>query len=99
VLRDVAYRAAPVTLQQANDMLGALRSHRILEGVRGMAPRDRRVLADLLVRLSWFAYDFRDEVVELDINPLVVLEEGAGARVIDTLIVRAGDAPATRAGR
>jgi acyl-CoA synthetase (NDP forming) len=94
VLRDVAYRAAPVTLQQANDMLGELRSRKILDGVRGMAPRDRRALADLVVRLSWFAHDFRDEVVELDINPLVVLEDGAGACVIDTLIVRAGDKPA-----
>ena len=88
VLKDVAYRAAPVTPRQAAEMLSELRSAKLLDGVRGMAPRDKETLIDLIVRLSWFARDFREEIAELDLNPVIVLERGAGARVVDALIVR-----------
>jgi acetate---CoA ligase (ADP-forming) len=89
VLKDVAYRAAPVTAHQAAEMLGELRSAKILDSVRGMPARDREALIDLIARLSWFAHDFRGEIAELDLNPVIVLERGAGARVVDALIVRA----------
>jgi acetyltransferase len=89
VLRDIAYRAAPVTRDQAGEMVAELRSAKLLDGVRGMAARDKDAVIDLIVRLSWFAHDFRHEIAELDLNPLIVLERGAGARVVDALIVRA----------
>ena len=88
VLRDVAYRVAPVSHDQALAMLHELRSFKILEGVRGMTPRDIDKVSDLIVRLSWFAHDFRNEILEMDINPLVVLDHGNGATVVDALIVR-----------
>ena len=88
VLKDIAYRAAPVTPGQAAGMLDELRSKKLLDGVRGMLPRDRGALIDAIVRLSWFAYDFRNEVAELDVNPVIVLEDGAGAKIVDALIVR-----------
>ena len=88
VLKDIAYRVAPVTPKQANEMLDELRGVKLLAGVRGMSARDRDAVVDAIVRLSWFAYDFRDNVAELDINPLMVYEQGAGARVLDALIVR-----------
>jgi acetate---CoA ligase (ADP-forming) len=87
-LKDVAYRAAPVARRQAEDMLGELKSAKLLDGARGMAPRDREALIDLIVQLSWFAHDFREEVAEIDLNPVIVLECGAGAHVVDALIVR-----------
>ncbi len=88
VLKDVAYRAAPVTPVQAHEMLDELRGKKMLEGVRGMAARDRDAVVDAMVRLSWFAADFSHEIAEMDINPLMVYEQGAGARMLDALIVR-----------
>ena len=88
VLKDIAYRAAPVTPTQANEMLDELRGVKLLAGVRGMSERDRDAVVDAIVRLSWFAHDFRNDIVEMDINPLMVYERGAGARVLDALIVR-----------
>ena len=69
-------------------MVNELRGATILNGVRGIAPRDRDALIALIVRLSWFAHDLRNEIAELDLNPVIVLGRGAGARIVDALIVR-----------
>ena len=88
VLRDVAYRAAPVSSAQAREMLSELRGAKLLDGVRGAAPRDIDAVVELIVRLSWFAQDFAGDIAELDVNPLCVFERGAGACVVDALMVR-----------
>jgi acyl-CoA synthetase (NDP forming) len=71
-------------------MLCELRSYRLLEGVRGAPPTDIDALVDAIVRLSWFARDLDADIAELDINPLLVFERGAGVKVVDALIVRRG---------
>jgi acetyltransferase len=90
VLRDISHRLAPINPDDAMAMLRELRGFPVLTGVRGMPRRDIAAVIDLLVRLSWVAYDLSDEIAELDINPLLVLEEGAGAHVLDALVVRHG---------
>ena len=87
VLRDLAYRAAPIALADAHAMLDELRSRALLHGVRGAAPRDVDALADVIVRVSWLGHDLRDAITELDINPLIVLERGHGVCVVDALVV------------
>jgi len=89
VLRDLAYRVAPVTAQEAARMLRELRAYPLLEGVRGAKPADTEAVVDAIVRLSWFAAEFTGELAELDINPLRVFERGRGVQVVDALLVRA----------
>ena len=88
VLRDVAYRIPPLAAADAHAMLRELRAYALLEGVRGARQRDIDSLCDTIVRLSWLAHDLGDTIAEVDINPLAVLEQGAGVRVVDALIIR-----------
>lgn len=90
VLRDLAYRVAPIDIREAHAMLRQLRGYKLLEGVRGAAPRDIEKLCELIVRLSWLGHDLRDQIAELDVNPLILLERGAGACVVDALVVKRG---------
>ena len=89
VLRDVTYRAPPIHASEARDMLRELRGYRILEGVRGKPPVDIDALVDGIVRCSWLAHDHGERILELDVNPLIVLEQGI--RVVDALLIRSSD--------
>jgi acetyltransferase len=89
VMRDITFRVPPVDAPTAREMLGELRSYKILEGVRGMAPADIEALVDCIVRLSWLAHDHGDAIRELDVNPLTVLAKGA--KVVDALLVSGRD--------
>ncbi len=89
VMRDITFRVPPVDAPTAREMLGELRSYKILEGVRGMAPADIEALVDCIVRLSWLAHDHGDAIRELDVNPLTVLAKGA--KVVDALLVAGRD--------
>jgi acetyl coenzyme A synthetase (ADP forming)-like protein len=76
--RDVAFRLAPLTVEDAHDLLGAIRGARALDGVRGGPPVDREALVDLLLRVSRLALDFPG-ITSLDLNPVMALGKGAVA--------------------
>jgi len=87
VLKDVSFRIAPLTGQDALDMMQEIRAHKLLDEFRGMPPVDRDVLAGLLVNVGRLAMELGD-VAELDINPLMV---GAGGPVAVDALIRLTD--------
>jgi acetyltransferase len=87
-LKDVSFRVAPFSREEAQEMIQEIRSYPLLAGVRGEPPADHEAMVDTLMRTSQLVTDF-PEIVELDINPLTVFEEGRGAMAIDMRLVLA----------
>jgi len=95
VMKDVAFHLAPITADEALQMLKATRSYALLQGARGHRGVDIAAIATGLQRISQLATDF-PEIAELDINPLMVGELGAEPIAADARI--ALRAPAAGAG-
>jgi acyl-CoA synthetase (NDP forming) len=86
VLKDVAFRLAPVTPAVAREMIAEVKGYPVLAGARGKPPADVDALADTIVKLSALAVDLEGVVAELDVNPLFVMEKGRGVIAADALI-------------
>jgi len=82
VLKDVAFYLAPLTAEEAKQMLVSTRTYKILEGVRGSEGVDIDAIADGLQRLSQLVTEF-PEIKEMDINPFVVGPEGTTPIAVD----------------
>jgi acyl-CoA synthetase (NDP forming) len=88
VMRDVAIRLLPVDEDAARDMLRSLRGGALLGAFRGRPPRDRDAVVRAITGLSRLFADHRPWLTDLEINPLIVLAEGQGARAVDVRLVR-----------
>ena len=86
IFRDVSFRVAPVGKSTALQMIREIKSSELLSGVRGTQLRDVDAIAEAIVKLSSLAIDC-PQIKELDINPLIVLEEGRGCYVADAKII------------
>jgi acyl-CoA synthetase (NDP forming) len=82
VLRDAAFRLPPVSDVDAAEMLSRLRSNTLLDGYRAMPAGDREALELVIMRISALA-EAVPELIELDLNPVMVLPPGRGAVVVD----------------
>lgn len=85
VLQDVAFRIAPITDKDAEEMIREIRGFPILQGIRGEAPVHLEVLQETLMRLSQLAEDF-PEILELDINPFVAHPQASKSKGVDARI-------------
>ncbi|GGO43844.1 CoA-binding protein [Streptomyces daqingensis] len=93
VLKDVTFRLAPATTEDAMSMLDGIGAAEILKGVRGGDPVDRDALARVIVAVSQLTHDF-PELVEVDLNPVFASSDGATAADIRILLTE--DEPAER---
>ena len=86
VFNDTSFRLAPITRSEAASMLTELKAFPVLDGARGRPKADIEAVIETLLRLSALAVDLRDDLAELDVNPLVVLPAGQGVFALDALI-------------
>ncbi|MDX9788009.1 MAG: acetate--CoA ligase family protein [Desulfobacterales bacterium] len=75
LMEDISIRIAPINRNDAIEMIKEIKGYGILSGVRGRKPKDVDSLADILLKLSVLAQDFK-EIKEIDMNPVMVHETG-----------------------
>ncbi|WP_461610941.1 acetate--CoA ligase family protein [Cytobacillus kochii] len=83
VFKDIAFRVAPITRQDALEMINEIKGKAIFDGVRGEEALDVEAIVDILLRVSSLVQDY--DIEELDLNPIIVTEKCAKA--VDALIV------------
>ena len=87
LFRDVIYRPAPVSAAEASAMLAELKAAPLLNGFRGAAKTDIAALSQLIAQVSALAADARDEIAEIELNPVLVHPAGQGVTIVDALVV------------
>jgi acetate---CoA ligase (ADP-forming) len=88
VFKDVALGPLPLSEADAREMLARLKGAPLLGAFRGQPAADVDALVELMVRLGQFASDHADAIAEIDLNPVLVHEQGKGVSVVDALIVK-----------
>ena len=89
VMKDVSLYLAPLSLEEAMQMLASTRSYALLRGARGQAGVDLDAIAGALQRISQLVTDF-PQIEEMDINPFIVGEVGTEPVVADARMILSG---------
>jgi len=85
LVKDVSVGLTPLAEQDAERMVRSLKTYQVLDGYRGAPKRDVGALEETILRLGQMVEEI-PEVAELDLNPLMVLQEGEGTAVVDARI-------------
>jgi len=84
ILKDVAFRAIPLSQHDAESMVDQLKARKVLEGARGEPPADKAALVDLLLKVSGIVSAY-PQISELDLNPVIAYPDGYAA--VDARII------------
>jgi acetyl coenzyme A synthetase (ADP forming)-like protein len=95
VLKDITFRLAPATKQDALSMLDGIQAHEMLKGVRGSDPANRDAIADIIVNVSRLITDF-PEIAEMDLNPVFATKHDAIAADVRIVVDFAPKPPRPR---
>ena len=84
VLKDVVFRLIPIECEDATEMLSEIKAAKILDGIRGQPPVNKKALVNLLMKTSNFI-NRHPEIEELDLNPVFATDRGVS--VVDARII------------
>ncbi len=86
--KDVTFRIPPITKDEALAMIADTKiAYSVLSGARGRTPCDIDNLAEVISRFSYLVSELGDNI-EVDLNPVVVMPNSQGCRIVDALIIR-----------
>ena len=85
-LADAAFAMAPLTMEEALDVIGRIKTKKLLDGFRGFPPLDKNAFARILTALGNLGCNW-ENIAEIDINPLIV-ENGAPVAVDASIILK-----------
>lgn len=86
VLKDISMRKAPVSREQAKEMIEELSASQVLQAYRGKKARDTDALSKLISDFSKVIATVDEDILEADLNPVMVFDEGHGVKIADGLI-------------
>jgi len=84
ILKDVTFRIAPITEDEAREMITAVKAYPLLKGYRNTPPADIEAIVKILLNTSRLVMEHQ-EIKELDLNPIMVYEKGA--KTVDARII------------
>lgn len=84
ILKDVTFRIAPITEDEAREMITEVKAYPLLKGYRNRPPADIEAIVSILLNASRLVMDHQ-EIKELDLNPIMVYEKGA--KTVDARII------------
>lgn len=96
VIDDAAMRLPPLSHAEASLLIDETKAGKVLAGVRGRRPSDLRALTDTLVRFSELCVDLPEIVEAIEVNPLIVRDDGQGVVAVDARIILIPTAPAAQ---
>jgi len=86
VLDDISFRLAPLSVEDAREMIQEIKGYPVLAGIRGTPPADVGALVDIIQKVGQLAHEF-SEIAEMDLNPIFTFDDGKGAMVADARII------------
>ncbi len=86
VLKDIAFRAFPLSREETLNMIGQIDSYPLLLGVRGEARKDIDEVANTIIKVGWILCSC-DAISDIEINPLAVYDHGEGVKAVDVRIL------------
>ena len=86
VLDDISFRLAPLSAEDAREMIQEIKGYPVLAGIRGTPPADVGALVDIIQKVGQLAHEF-SEIAEMDLNPIFTFDDGKGAMVADARII------------
>jgi acyl-CoA synthetase (NDP forming) len=84
LFRDVSFRVAPLSEQDAESMIKEVKAYKLLTGFRGMEPVDIEAIKDALIRAGRIGIE-NEEIAEMDLNPVIAYPKGI--KVVDARII------------
>lgn len=87
LLKDISMRFAPVSIAEAKSMIMEIKASKLLTGYRGKPSVDIDQLSDIIHKISWLAYDYQDQISDIDVNPLFADGRTGRIAAADALIV------------